>query len=441
MRDEDDQGVLDVLLDERLGAIAPPDLSARLRARWRRGDGVAAARRVASARGAAPPRAWLAAAVVVLGFGVVLAVAFLRAHGNTPGEGVPAGPAAESAAAAATSMEEGSSQQAPAGRPDRQDGAPTGNPEVELVVVDEHGGPVQSFRLTILQVDARGVQGLVPIPDLPARDVGPRDFHDGVLAISGLPEGKQVAMVEAAPYVRSFSEPFEATAPPAPRVTVRLDRGRVVTGTVLGPTKVPLAGVTVRIEPDRPFSSMPTVAALFGAATRNELAGLWTVASTATDAAGRFRFVGLVPGSYTVSVAHPSYCAAEVDGCRPAGDAPLDVQVALQAGAIVVGEVRGLDGAPVAGAEVMVSEQPAGPLPEGPVRVSRATLPQSWRTTSDGSGRFRFAVRLRPGTYKIHPVPALGDNPLESIVRIKKSTLTLTVAPGVDEVESVVTLR
>lgn len=369
--------------------------------------------------------------MLVLGLGVVIAVAALRWRGEAATNAAPAVPVGPPPVA--------SPPDARAAPPEpAQD--PAKGLRAEIRVVDEHGGPVQHFELTLL-LAKQSLLGYARIPDLPARTVQPAEFRGDHLLVSDLPEGSLVAVVEAAPYTRTFSEPFAVTTgKPAPKVMVRLERGSEVTGTVLGNDRVPVQGATVRIEPDTGLPTHSPLAELF-ASMASDVDRLFTTATTPTDAAGRFRFTGVVSGKYALMIDHPSYCRHETGGMRVGGGATLDApQFVLMPGTIVEGVVRGIDGKPAEGIEVVVTRLDPGPRVEGPTKVTRESGSKAWKALSGEGGAFRMAVRLPPGNYQIHPACPPGGNPLLLIQQIQKSTQTFEIAPGADKIGQHVTL-
>lgn len=440
MRNDIDDDVLDVLLAERLEGAVPPNLAARVRAGWRRGEAAGAAARVAHAervlgRRAAPGRTWLAAAVLLLGLGVVAAVVTLRELGGQPG-GQPGDQPGDRLPAAPPAAADPGAEAAPQDPRERA----AGPLRADLRVVDEHGGPVQTFELVVLRVAKPSPLGLARIPDFPARAVRPADFRGDDLQVLDLPEGEFVAAVLASPYVRTFSEPFRvAVGQPPPKVKVVLQRGGEVTGTVLGNDRAPLRAAKVRIEvdtgmpPDSPFAALLAGSAL-------GVTELFTAAATETDEAGRFRFRGVVPGKYALVVEHSAYCVHDAGGLLVRNALVEAPPIVLAPGTIVSGVVRGADGEPAADLEVVIQEVDEAALTEGVRQVTRSSGPKSWKALSGQDGVYRVAQRLPPGRYQIRPGVPAGSNPLQVIGQIQKATRPFTLEAGADEVRQDLTV-
>ena len=128
--------------------------------------------------------------------------------------------------------------------------------------------------------------------------------------------------------------------------------------------------------------------------------------SVVTDDAGRFVFVNLDAGRYTVTATKPAYLSSAHGATRPgrpgtpiavaAGQA-VEIRLPLARGAVITGAVRDLSGLPVSGIQVTVS------------RASDINAPSGLRFTSDflitdDRGIYR-AYGLAPGEYVVSAVP------------------------------------
>ncbi len=128
--------------------------------------------------------------------------------------------------------------------------------------------------------------------------------------------------------------------------------------------------------------------------------------SAVTDDEGRFRFVDLMPGRYTLSVAKAGYLTTTYGATRPgrpgvslalgAGQS-IDVRLPLARGAVITGTVRDDFGHPVSAVRVSVTRA-ALASGDGGYRASADTL------LTDDRGVYR-AYGLMPDEYIVAAVP------------------------------------
>jgi protocatechuate 3,4-dioxygenase beta subunit len=162
-------------------------------------------------------------------------------------------------------------------------------------------------------------------------------------------------------------------------VAFELATGRVA-GTVVGPDGRPLAGVEVRL--GREGGEAFTMLSFNSRVT--------------TDSNGRFSFVNVDPGDYSVRAGGSSafggggsYGTAIVTGIRlAAGDRREDLRIRLEAAGEIRGRIVDASGRPAASAAVFVRDE-AGRL------VDSFT-----GTQSDAGGRFTYRG-IAPGTYTV----------------------------------------
>ncbi|WP_353827763.1 carboxypeptidase regulatory-like domain-containing protein [Agromyces sp. SYSU T0242] len=143
----------------------------------------------------------------------------------------------------------------------------------------------------------------------------------------------------------------------------------------------------------------PLEGALVVAFFASNLYGYSTAASTRTDAQGRYTVTGLGARDYGIRAWGPDgteYASVVWDGTDPyatatvislgVGEAREGIYLRLPTAGIVTGVVTDVDGAPIAGASVVLTE-----------KVSGGT-PRSYGDTTDESGRYEIR-RLDPGRW------------------------------------------
>jgi protocatechuate 3,4-dioxygenase beta subunit len=223
-----------------------------------------------------------------------------------------------------------------------------------------------AVRGTVRDATGRALDGaVVAVTDADGRQLG-RAVADaaGRFAVE-VPRTGRYLLIGSADGHRPHAATVPVTDQPAD-VTVELAARGALTGAVCAGTEgVPLADAVV------------TVTDAEGRRTR-----------ATTDAAGRFRFVGLAPGGHALTVCDADHLAYRADVTVPAEHDPrpaAEHDVRLVRAARIGGTVRGPGGAPVCGARVTVLDG------TGDVVGSAAT---------DATGRYRVGG-LRPGDYTV----------------------------------------
>lgn len=149
---------------------------------------------------------------------------------------------------------------------------------------------------------------------------------------------------------------------------------------------------------------------------------------------GQFRFTGLPPGPYRLSVSKPGYLAptyAELAGTRmpltfplSSGENLTDLIVRLAKGAVVAGTVRFRDGEPAVNVPVHLFREIIEPSTRGYTLVSRAQ--------TDDLGRFRF-YGLAPGEYYLLAArPALPATQSDRAPMVQEATVPTFYASSPD---------
>ncbi|MCA8960801.1 MAG: carboxypeptidase regulatory-like domain-containing protein [Planctomycetes bacterium] len=192
-----------------------------------------------------------------------------------------------------------------------------------------------------------------------------------------------------------------------------LSRGGQVSGLVRDRDGNPIVGATVAVQPG-------------GVATALDIT---TLSSAVTDSTGRFLLAGLATGAYSLIAEAEGYFAGTIEGLDVVAGTAIDwIELTLQRGHWISGRVTGVDGTPIAGAEVRVTDTSDGfrrlsqrtdanggyrlePLGEYPVdvRVTAKGYAEAERTEQRvDTGDVDFALN-RPGVFRGRVVDLEGD--------------------------------
>ncbi|MCA8976831.1 MAG: carboxypeptidase regulatory-like domain-containing protein, partial [Planctomycetes bacterium] len=426
----------------RLGGRQRPDLAGAVAARFARGEAAAAAtrlRRSEDPTATMAARPWLAAALVLLGLGVVASTLWQsrRQPDDEPSPtAVHSAQQSESPRPVTTPPVAQEPVKKPAVRDprlEREPQDPAGELGFELRVVDGHGGPVQDFEMSVLRVAPTAPTIYHRTGDGWTRRLHPRDFPGDFTTIAGLPAGSYAVSVLADAHALTISATFTLTAAvPAPRITVTLNKGGEIRGRVVDGDGRPIKGVTVRSHAPA-LSNLPRGNS-FTRMLEQALAKVHTELTVSTDEDGRFRMKGLAFGTYAVIIEHPDFCAAEIANVAVGVEPNRTDEVKLDRGTIVRGLVVDNDGAPIAGAQVTV---------QLPSEGANALPARSWQVTADADGAFKLDGRLPAGTYLIHGCQPTGakQNPFEMLQQMQQSRQEVHIEKAATEVEFRVALK
>lgn len=176
---------------------------------------------------------------------------------------------------------------------------------------------------------------------------------------------------------------------PGETVTLRLGAPTRISGRVLDPQGGPAPNCAVSLTD--PTGGANPFAAFMGGAS--------DVASTQTDADGRFAFDNVRPGVYTAKASSPELGHGQKEGIAvKAGTQVKDLMIRLKEGVRFAGSVRNGSGEPLAGATVSLAPVQAG-QPE--VMALMAGMAQGGLSaTAAEDGSFEIA-KLAAGTYVV----------------------------------------
>jgi len=166
--------------------------------------------------------------------------------------------------------------------------------------------------------------------------------------------------------------------------------------------------------------------------------------STATDAAGLFRFEGVEKGRYAVDIVRAGFFPAKGTSAVSNGqgrwvDVAAGSEVALpaikmRAAGVIAGKVADAEGDPVANVSVEAIRQ--GGSSAGVVRNTGPGDPDAGRGVTNDLGEYRIA-NLRPGQYQVlaEPTPEItpAPNPADKGRQKDKAVYTKTYYPGTME--------
>jgi protocatechuate 3,4-dioxygenase beta subunit len=243
-------------------------------------------------------------------------------------------------------------------------------------VVDRNGAAITAFR-----IEAREQTGGM-IPGMGGSRESKR-FTDeqGHFELGGLSPAKWAVDASAEGYTRCSS--VEVTLPAAPDAAPLefvLQRGGTISGVVLSPTGVPIAGADVG-----PKLSLQDIMKLRG---DDEAGG---PSSARSDTEGHFVLRNLAAGKLAI--------VARAEGSADSEPAQVEVSpeqevsgvtLQLREGGKITGEVYGRDGAPLAGAQILA-------------QITMEPMGQRF-APSDARGHFEFE-HMAPATYNVMHLP------------------------------------
>lgn len=267
-------------------------------------------------------------------------------------------------------------------------------------VLDADGAPLAGA--TVLPIDTGAGLGEISL-SLGGMDGGRGGTDtEGFFTVSDLTPGVSSFVVRASGYrpalLRNVPIPEDRDAGP---VEVTLEKGATLTGRVLDGRGAPLAGAMVSVQADANGSFQ-----VGGWEDVFLRIGLPAV----TDAEGGYRIEGLVHGGHIASASTSEGRQVSQPVRIGPGENRLDLRLA--AGVEVSGRVTGEDGAPVAGAEVLLLSEASGQEGAGAVSHGDGTFVIG----SVHRGKALLSASARGFAETLHPEPLqVGDEPVRGI--------------------------
>ncbi|MFO1030276.1 MAG: carboxypeptidase-like regulatory domain-containing protein [Planctomycetota bacterium] len=296
---------------------------------------------------------------------------------------------------------------------------------LSLGVTTPDGQTVRAYRVAVRRWFEGSPARLGALPELQEQFVrlGPGGDR---FEIRGLPRGMLVVEVETAGFAKTFSAPIDnrldPALPPRPRwqnVDLVLAAGASLRGRVLAEDGRPLAGASVRSQPNGAAPDSP-----IGQLLQGSLPDLRTLTEVRTDREGAFVLPDLAAGTYQLFLQHPEACAQVVpDLVVTAGQSTTVPDVLLPRGASIEGRVT-VDGRVPGQAKVILTSAAASGRSDG-LRLETVTEP-------DGS--FRLPRRVPPGEYVLRSAVVSNAEPEAQIARqllqLQRSSTNVSVPPG-----------
>ncbi len=171
-------------------------------------------------------------------------------------------------------------------------------------------------------------------------DSGQPTDADGRFELDGLAPGKVTVRVDHPDY-EDRTETVELKEGGS-TVEIALSRGGTLGGTVLSPTRQPVAGADVTLQ-----------AAGDGGGGRGPFGG--ALQGAVTDSSGRFRFSHVSAGRYTASAHLPGQSSEPQEAVLAAGESKEDLVLVLAGGATLRGVVTGLPQGQAGGVAIFAS--------------------------------------------------------------------------------------
>jgi hypothetical protein len=282
---------------------------------------------------------------------------------------------------------------------------------IQITVLGKNNRPLSKYHVNIkVAFPGQAVFGKV----VSSTEIG--RAKAGSAMVGGVDPGTYVAEVFAKGHAKGFSERFTMAEGKTgfPQLTVKLNTGGSIVGTVSDTDGNPLPGVTLTTRPSGMIDN-PLLAILQAPSTITRREGK-------TGEGGGFRLGLLNPGKYQLKITSEEHCAAYVHGIDVVLGQESEVHDIVMLRGCVVSGIAKVNG--VATAQVAVSVNSI---------ANRDNLaPFSAEAVSDNEGRFLLTKRLRPGKYEVSVAEQVQGNPLLKILQLSKSKREFVIPTGAE---------
>jgi protocatechuate 3,4-dioxygenase beta subunit len=241
------------------------------------------------------------------------------------------------------------------------------------LVVNSEGAPVESFSVQPQAPEAKGKASRLKAETFSAKD--------GAFEYKGVPAGTYTVHVRSPQYSAANVANIQvAEGEVVDLQAVVLEVGGLVSGRVIdAATGNPLEGVRVQIVQGANRFVAPSPDTATGAATSGN-----PIQTTGTD--GAFQFSGLKGGNLSLRFSHPEFVTLKRDDINPdIAERSKDLEIALEKGGEIVGQVVGGDG------------QARGGMP---VYLIGGSPGRNQTQQTDSDGRFHFGS-VASGSYTV----------------------------------------
>ncbi|HKQ61753.1 MAG TPA: carboxypeptidase regulatory-like domain-containing protein, partial [Candidatus Polarisedimenticolaceae bacterium] len=253
------------------------------------------------------------------------------------------------------------------------------------VVLDRQRQPVEGAEVRIAEGGPTMMLAMPGGGGAKPREPDAVSDASGWFAVEDLRRGEKVGLsIRHAGYLEAQLSGLDV--PHVEPIEALLEPSSTLSGRVVNSSGEPIAGADVRLRRTQTMEMGGMAMAMV------------RIESDQSDAEGRYVFKDLDPGKVSISAVATGFQEAKRDDIEVPKGSDLDgVELALQAGAIVEGQVLAPDGKPAIGAEVGLA---GGDESEGPMRFRGLG-----GTTTDGNGYYRLEG-LAPGTVSVEATHA-----------------------------------
>ena len=310
--------------------------------------------------------------------------------------------------------------EAPGFRQEKQTRVKFGEMSVEIAMIKQacvigrvlaaDGSPVRSFEASLRRVSEPRPNGQVYYEDIGLR-LNFTNQTNGEYELCGLNPGSFVVVARAPGFAPTPSDVVKVVdGQSTTQVDIRVNQGGSITGIVVGPDGLPVAGALVSTHDDSfdgdaldPFfeNLVPTNV---------------TERKTRTNSEGRFQLKLLTPETYQVRVTHHNFTDQHKRG------------IVLKSGTVDVGQVKLQVGGSLQGT---VYNQSGAAAARAFVHLESFEGQKTYTDRADDKGNYHFK-NVRPGQYTLSAtgVSPNGADAINAIIDQRNSQVTVNVVNG-----------